>query len=73
MGIRLNYYTDRDPEILHTNPDPRKLLTKFNVSKFCGKKHNVLTVLTDIEQQLYIKLAKVPRGQLRSQKSCKIP
>ena len=45
-----------------------KNLTKFNFSKFCGK-----NVLTDIEQQLYIKLAKVPRGQLRSQKSCKVP
>ena len=30
-------------------------------------------LLTDLEQQLYIKLAKVPRGQLRSHKSCKVP
>ena len=45
-----------------------KNLTKFNFSKFCGKKR---TVLTDIEKQLF--LAKVPRGQLRSQKSCQVP
>ena len=32
-----------------------------------------LYLLSDIEQQLYIKLARVPRGQLRSQKSCKVP
>ena len=75
MLIRLNYYTDPDPG--SGNPPYKsgsririqgKNLTKFNFSKFCGK-----NVLTDIEQQLYIKLAKVPRGQLRSQKSCKVP
>ena len=67
----------RDPEILHTNSDPdpgsgsgskEKLLIKFNSSTFCGK-----NVLTDLEKQLYIKLAKVPRGQLRLQKGCKVP
>ena len=32
MWIRSNYYTDQDPEILHTNPesDPRKKLLSQN-------------------------------------------
>ena len=70
MWIRMNYYMDQDPEILHTNPDPvgsgskEKLLTKFNFSKFCEK----MDLLTGFH--LYINLAKVARGRLRSQKSC---
>ena len=71
MQIRLNYYTDPDP--VSGNPpyksgSKEKLLIKFNFSKFCGK-----NLLTNMEKQLYIKLTKVPRGQLRSQKSCKDP
>ena len=71
MRIRLNYYTDPDPG--SGNP-PYKSGSKEKTSQnsifpnFVEK-----NVLTDIEQQLYIKLAKVPRGQLRSQKSCKVP
>ena len=69
MRIRLNYYTDPDPDPGSGNPpyksgsgSKEKLLIKLKKS-----------VLTDMEKQFYIKLAKVPRGQLRSQKSCKVP
>ena len=81
MRFRLNYYTDLDPG--SGNPPYKsglgsqiwiriqgKNLTKFNFSKFCRKKR---TYRYTVEQQLYIKLAKFPRGQLRSQKSCKVP
>ena len=63
MRIRLNYYTD---------PDPRKKPLKIQFLQILWKK-TYLQSVTDIEQQLYIKLAKVSRGQLRSQKSCKGP
>ena len=70
MRIRLNYYPDPgsgNPPYKSGSGSKEKLLIKFNFSKFCGK-----NVITDMEKQLYIKLAKVSRGQLRSQKSCKV-
>ena len=51
------------------DPDPMKKTSQNSIFPNFVEKN----VLTDIEQQLYIKLAKVPRGQLRSQKSCKVP
>ena len=78
MRIRLNYYTDQDPG--SGNPPyqsgsgskKKNSDTKFNFN-FLEKSYLVRYLFTDIEQQLYIKLARVPRGQLRSQKSCKVP
>ena len=77
MRIPLNYYTGPDLDPGSGNPLYKSRSQSGSKEKNSQNSifQNVVekNVLTDIELQLYIKLAKVPRGQLRSQKSCKVP
>ena len=73
MRIRLNYYTDPDPRIRNPPYKSRSGSKEKTSQSSIFPNFVEKNVLNNIEQQLYIKFAKVPREQLRSQKRCKDP
>ena len=81
MRIRSNYYTDSDPGILQTNPDPRKKPLKIQFFQILWKKRTYRyrtaalykigkgpkrTAEVTEELQSSMRMAKVTGGQLRS-------